>query len=61
MEGWGGVRGTGSWPGGRQDKGQDALAAAMVRAVRGETPPPIPREELIEVAFHTVRALSPAG
>jgi predicted dehydrogenase/threonine dehydrogenase-like Zn-dependent dehydrogenase len=34
----------------RQDKGHTALAAAFVQAVRGQGPPPIPAEELLEVS-----------
>lgn len=48
------------WPGARtrrgfrQDKGQEACAAAFVRAVRAGGPAPIPFEELDEVARVTI-------
>jgi predicted dehydrogenase len=49
------------WPGfskstSRQDKGHAAHAEAFVRAVRGEAPPPIPFEEVIEVSRWSIRA-----
>jgi predicted dehydrogenase len=53
------LRGYG-WPGFsrlnllRQDKGQRACAAAFVRAIEQGDEPPIPFEELVEVAEHTV-------
>jgi predicted dehydrogenase/threonine dehydrogenase-like Zn-dependent dehydrogenase len=39
-----------------QDKGHAALAAAFVRAVRGEGPPPIAPEEILEVSRWAIRA-----
>jgi predicted dehydrogenase len=39
-----------------QDKGHAALAAAFVRAVRGEAPAPIPPEEILEVSRWAIRA-----
>ena len=39
-----------------QDKGHAALASAFVRAVRGEGPPPIPVEEILEVSRWAIRA-----
>ncbi len=49
--GWPGFSKMNLW---RQDKGQNACAAAFVRAARGEAPPPIPVEELFEVARVTI-------
>jgi len=49
MDAWGvklKLRGLGR----KQDKGHDAMARAFLRAVRGEGPPPIPPEEILEVA-----------
>lgn len=49
-----------SWPGfrslrlWRQDKGQNACAAAFVEAIRTEAPPPIPSEEVFEVSRVTL-------
>lgn len=51
-----------NWPGfskqnlWRQDKGQSACAAAFVNAIQGKAPPPIPPEELFEVARVTIEA-----
>ena len=39
-----------------QDKGHAALAAAFVRAVRGEGPPPIAPDEILEVSRWAIRA-----
>jgi predicted dehydrogenase len=39
-----------------QDKGHAALAAAFVRAVRGQGPPPIVPDELLEVSRWAIRA-----
>jgi predicted dehydrogenase len=39
-----------------QDKGHAALAEAFLRAVRGEGPPPIPAEEMLEVSRWAIRA-----
>jgi predicted dehydrogenase len=39
-----------------QDKGHAALAAAFVRAVRGEGPLPIPLDEILEVSRWAIRA-----
>jgi predicted dehydrogenase/threonine dehydrogenase-like Zn-dependent dehydrogenase len=39
-----------------QDKGHMALAAAFMRAVRGEAPPPIPPGEIFEVSRWAIRA-----
>lgn len=44
----------------RQDKGHAALAAAFVRAVRGEGPPPIPTAELLEVSRWSIVAAAAA-
>lgn len=38
-----------------QDKGHDAMAQAFLAAVRGEAPPPIPRDEVLEVARWVLR------
>jgi predicted dehydrogenase len=43
------------WPS-RMDKGHAAETARWIRAVRGEEPPPIPLEELLEVSRWSVRA-----
>ena len=49
-----------SWPGfrkqnlWRQDKGQQACAAAFLEAVKGGGPSPIPVEELVEVTRVTI-------
>jgi predicted dehydrogenase/threonine dehydrogenase-like Zn-dependent dehydrogenase len=43
-----------------QDKGHAALAAAFVRAVRGEAPPPIPPAELLEVSRWSIMAAAAA-
>jgi predicted dehydrogenase len=51
--GWGRFRTRRSW---RQDKGQRACAQAFVDAVRKGGPPPIPLEELLEVARVTIEA-----
>ena len=51
--GWPGFRGMNLW---RQDKGQNACAAAFVAAVAGGKPAPIPTEELFEVARVTIEA-----
>jgi predicted dehydrogenase len=51
-----------NWPGfgkmnlWRQDKGQNACAAAFLDAVRSGGPPPIPAEELFEVARISIEA-----
>jgi predicted dehydrogenase len=39
-----------------QDKGHAALAAAFIRAVRGEGEPPIAPDELLEVSRWAIRA-----
>lgn len=39
-----------------QDKGHTALAAAFVRAVRGEGPPPIAPDDILEVSRWAIRA-----
>jgi predicted dehydrogenase/threonine dehydrogenase-like Zn-dependent dehydrogenase len=49
--GWPGFGSMNLW---RQDKGQTALAAAFVDAVKGKGPPPIPSEEIFEVARVTI-------
>lgn len=55
LRGWGlSVPHGGLWGGG-QDKGHNALVAAFVSAVRGEGPPPIPLEEILEVSRWAVR------
>ena len=51
--GWPGFRGMNLW---RQDKGQNACAAAFIAAVAGGKPAPIPAEELFEVARVTIEA-----
>jgi predicted dehydrogenase/threonine dehydrogenase-like Zn-dependent dehydrogenase len=51
--GWPGFNGNTLW---RQDKGQKQCAAAFVQAVRNGGPPPIPFDELIEVAEATLAA-----
>ncbi|KKC25694.1 bi-domain-containing oxidoreductase [Sphingomonas sp. SRS2] len=50
--GWPGFRKMGGW---RQDKGQNACAAAFLHAVEQGAPMPIPFEELMEVAAVTIR------
>ena len=52
---------TWGWPGakggkGKMDKGHSAGMAAFLKAVRGEAPPPIPFEQIVEVARWSVRA-----
>jgi predicted dehydrogenase/threonine dehydrogenase-like Zn-dependent dehydrogenase len=49
--GWKGFSRMNLW---RQDKGQNACAAAFVRAVRQSAAPPIPLEELMEVSRVTI-------
>lgn len=48
-----GFRGMNLW---RQDKGQNACAAAFVAPVAGGKPAPIPAEALFEVARVTIEA-----
>ncbi|MGQ0715201.1 MAG: bi-domain-containing oxidoreductase [Gemmatimonadaceae bacterium] len=55
MRGWG-VTGLTTHIPHAQDKGHAALAAAFVRAVRGEGPPPIPPDESLEVSRWAIRA-----
>jgi predicted dehydrogenase len=55
MRDWG-VRGLTARIPRAQDKGHAALAAAFVRAVRGQAPPPIPYEEILEVSRWAIRA-----
>ena len=38
----------------RQDKGQEACAAAFVRSVKNGAPAPIPFDEIMEVARVTI-------
>lgn len=45
----------------RQDKGQGDFAKAFLAAVRGEAPPPIPLDELIEVSRLSIRAAEQAA
>jgi len=52
--GWSGFSGSRLW---RQDKGNQACAAAFIDAVRSGRSSPIPFEELVEVADLTFRAL----
>jgi predicted dehydrogenase/threonine dehydrogenase-like Zn-dependent dehydrogenase len=55
LEAWG-VDGVATrWPA-AQDKGHAALAAAFVKAVRGEGAPPIPPDELLETSAWSIRA-----
>ncbi|QQP99247.1 bi-domain-containing oxidoreductase [Lysobacter enzymogenes] len=49
--GWPGFNKMNLWS---QDKGQAACAQAFMRAARGEAPPPIPAEEIFEVARVTL-------
>ncbi|MBN7136250.1 dehydrogenase [Lysobacter enzymogenes] len=49
--GWPGFSKMNLWS---QDKGQAACAQAFMRAARGEAPPPIPAEEIFEVARVTI-------
>lgn len=51
--GWPGFRGMNLW---RQDKGQNACAAAFLAAVANGAPAPIPREEILEVARVSIEA-----
>ena len=51
--GWPGFRKMNLW---RQDKGQAACAQAFVQAVAGKAPPPIPFDELLEVARVSIDA-----
>ena len=51
--GWPGFRKMNLW---RQDKGQAACAAAFVQAVAGKAPPPIPFDQLLEVARVSIDA-----
>ena len=55
MRGWG-IAGVTTHLPHAQDKGHAALAAAFVRAVRGEGPPPIPPDEILEVSRWAIRA-----
>jgi len=55
MRGWG-VGGLTTRLPHAQDKGHAALAAAFVRAVRGDGPPPIPLDEILEVSRWAIRA-----
>ena len=55
MRGWG-VGGLTTHVPHAQDKGHAALAAAFVNAVRGEGPPPIPPDEMLEVSRWAIRA-----
>jgi hypothetical protein len=43
----------------RQDKGQNACAAAFLDAIRGGTASPIPFEEIIEVSRATIGEAGP--
>jgi predicted dehydrogenase len=49
--GWKGFKSFSSW---RQDKGQSGLVSAIVDAVAGRATPPIPVEEIFEVARLTI-------
>jgi predicted dehydrogenase/threonine dehydrogenase-like Zn-dependent dehydrogenase len=51
--GWPGFRSMNLW---RQDKGQRDCARAFVDAVAGRSPPPIPVDEVFEVARASIRA-----
>jgi predicted dehydrogenase/threonine dehydrogenase-like Zn-dependent dehydrogenase len=55
MRGWG-VGGLTTHVPHPQDKGHTALAVAFVRAVRGEGPPPIAPDEILEVSRWAIRA-----
>lgn len=55
MRGWG-IAGVTTHLPHAQDKGHAALAAAFVRAVRGEGGPPIPPDELLEVSRWAILA-----
>jgi hypothetical protein len=55
MRGWG-VGGLTTHLPHAQDKGHAALAAAFMRAVRGEGPPPIPIDEILEVSRWAIQA-----
>src|SRR5687768_5881413 len=55
MRGWG-VGGLRTRLPHAQDKGHAALAAAFVRAVRGEGPPPIAADDILEVSLWAIRA-----
>jgi predicted dehydrogenase/threonine dehydrogenase-like Zn-dependent dehydrogenase len=55
MRGWG-VGGLTTHLPHAQDKGHANLVAAFVRAVRGEGPPPIPPDEILEVSRWAIRA-----
>ena len=55
MRGWG-VGGLTTHLPRAQDKGHAALAAAFVQAVRGEGPPPIAPDEILEVSRWAIRA-----
>ena len=57
MRGWG-VGGLTTHLPQAQDKGHAALAAAFVRAVRGEAPAPIAPEDILEVSRWAIRAAS---
>jgi predicted dehydrogenase len=56
--GWPGFRKLNLW---RQDKGQNACAAAFLQAVREEGASPIPVEELLEVSRVTIEIASGVG
>ena len=51
--GWPGFRKMNLW---RQDKGQNACAAAFLDAIRGGGASPIPFEEIVEVSRTTIGA-----
>ena len=51
--GWPGFRSMNLW---RQDKGQRDCARAFVDSVAGRSPPPIPLDEVLEVARASIRA-----
>jgi predicted dehydrogenase len=55
MRGWG-ISGVTTHVPHAQDKGHAALAAAFIRAVRGESQPPIPPDEILEVSRWAIRA-----
>jgi predicted dehydrogenase len=55
MRGWG-VGGVTTHLPQAQDKGHAALAAAFIRAVLGESPPPLPPDEMLEVSRWAIRA-----
>jgi predicted dehydrogenase len=56
--GWPGFSRMGLW---RQDKGQQECARAFLAATKGDGPPPIPQDEVFEVAQVSIDVATPGG